>query len=119
MTGIELSEPMVAQLRRKVGEAALPVVIGDMAATRVDGQFSLVHLVWNSIANLPTQDEQVEASAMPPAPSPPTARATSRCGACPSPKLRLVESGEGSEKAAIRWTAAFSPMRSRRVSAPW
>jgi hypothetical protein len=31
-----------------------------MAATRVDGEFSLVYLVWNSIANLRTQDEQVE-----------------------------------------------------------
>jgi SAM-dependent methyltransferase len=60
VTGIELSEPMVAQLRDKVGEGAVPVVIGDMATTRVDGEFSLVYLVWNSIANLRTQDEQVE-----------------------------------------------------------
>jgi SAM-dependent methyltransferase len=60
VTGIELSESMVAQLRRKVDEAALPVVIGDMATTRVLGEFSLVYLVWNSIANLRTQDEQIE-----------------------------------------------------------
>jgi SAM-dependent methyltransferase len=59
VTGIELSEPMVAQLRRKVDEATLPVVVGDMATTTVDGRFSLVYLVWNSIANLRTQDEQV------------------------------------------------------------
>lgn len=60
MTGIELSEPMVAQLRRKVDESALPVVVGDMATTTVPGEFSLVYLVWNTIGNLRTQDEQVE-----------------------------------------------------------
>jgi len=60
VTGIELSEPMVAQLRRKVDQRALPVVVGDMATTKVPGEFSLVYLVWNSIANLRTQDEQVE-----------------------------------------------------------
>ncbi len=60
VTGIELSAPMVAQLRRKVDEAALPVVIGDMATTTVPGEFSLVYLVWNSISNLRTQQEQVE-----------------------------------------------------------
>jgi SAM-dependent methyltransferase len=60
VTGIELSEPMVAQLRRKVGEDALPVVVGDMATTRLPGEFSLVYLVWNTIGNLRTQDEQVE-----------------------------------------------------------
>jgi SAM-dependent methyltransferase len=60
VSGIELSEPMAAQLRRKVDEAALPVVIGDMATTTVPGEFALVYLVWNSIANLRTQQEQVE-----------------------------------------------------------
>jgi SAM-dependent methyltransferase len=59
-TGIELSEPMVQQLRRKVDEATLPVVVGDMATTTVAGQFSLVYLVWNSISNLRTQEEQVD-----------------------------------------------------------
>jgi SAM-dependent methyltransferase len=59
VTGIELSEPMVAQLRRKVDEGTLPVVVGDMATTQVDGRFSLVYLVWNSISNLRTQEEQV------------------------------------------------------------
>ena len=60
VTGMELSAPMVAQLRRKVDEATLPVVVGDMATTKVAGQFSLVFLVWNSISNLRTQGEQVE-----------------------------------------------------------
>lgn len=62
VTGIELSEPMVAQLRRKVDESELPVVVGDMATTVVPGagEFSLVFLVWNSISNLRTQAEQVQ-----------------------------------------------------------
>jgi len=60
VTGIELSVPMVAQLRRKADETALPVLVGDMATTTVPGEFSLVYLVWNSISNLRTQREQVE-----------------------------------------------------------
>ncbi|UMG92666.1 class I SAM-dependent methyltransferase [Nocardioides sp. TF02-7] len=61
VTGIELSEPMAAVLRAKVDEADLPVVIGDMATTVVDGvgTFTLVYLVYNTISNLLTQDEQV------------------------------------------------------------
>jgi SAM-dependent methyltransferase len=59
VTGIELSEPMVAQLRRKIDHTQLPVVLGDMASTVVPGEFSLVYLVWNSISNLRTQAEQV------------------------------------------------------------
>ncbi|GAA1600822.1 class I SAM-dependent methyltransferase [Kribbella sancticallisti] len=60
VTGIELSEPMVAQLRQKVSAEQLPVVVGDMATTTVPGEFSLVYLVFNSISNLRTQAEQVE-----------------------------------------------------------
>jgi SAM-dependent methyltransferase len=59
VTGIELSAPMAAQLRRKVDEATVPVMIGDMATAAVPGEFSLVYLVWNSIANLRTQAGQV------------------------------------------------------------
>jgi SAM-dependent methyltransferase len=60
VTGIELSEPMAAQLRQKVDEKTLPVVMGDMATTRVPGEFDLVYLVFNTISNLRTQAEQVE-----------------------------------------------------------
>jgi SAM-dependent methyltransferase len=56
--GIEYSEAMVARLRHKTTE--IPVVIGDMATARVDGEFSLVYLVFNTIGNLFTQDAQVE-----------------------------------------------------------
>ena len=35
------------------------VTIGDFASTRVNGTFSLVYLVFNTITNLSTQDAQV------------------------------------------------------------
>ncbi len=57
--GIDLSEAMVARLRAKPGSEAIGVTIGDFATTRVDGRFSLVYLVFNTIGNLTTQDEQV------------------------------------------------------------
>ncbi|GAA1852130.1 class I SAM-dependent methyltransferase [Pseudonocardia ailaonensis] len=60
VSGIELSAPMVERLRRKAGGPSVPVLVGDMATSRAPGRYSLVYLVWNSIANLRTQDEQVE-----------------------------------------------------------
>ncbi|OLR93290.1 class I SAM-dependent methyltransferase [Actinokineospora bangkokensis] len=59
VTGIELSRPMVDQLRTKVDESAVPVVLGDMATARAPGQYALVYLVFNTISNLLEQDEQV------------------------------------------------------------
>jgi SAM-dependent methyltransferase len=59
VTGIELSAPMVAMLREKADEAAIPVVMGDMATTTAPGEYALVYLVFNTISNLLTQDEQV------------------------------------------------------------
>ncbi|MFB4287405.1 class I SAM-dependent methyltransferase [Nonomuraea sp. ATR24] len=59
VTGIELSQPMIDQLRTKAGEAAIPVVAGDMASAVAPGAYSLVYLVYNTIGNLLTQAEQV------------------------------------------------------------
>jgi SAM-dependent methyltransferase len=59
VTGIELSRPMVARLREKADEDAIPVVLGDMSEARAPGQFSLVYLVFNTISNLLEQDAQV------------------------------------------------------------
>lgn len=58
--GIELSAPMVERLRTRVDAVSLPVTLGDMATTQVPGEFSLVCLVFNTISNLLTQEEQVE-----------------------------------------------------------
>jgi SAM-dependent methyltransferase len=57
--GIDLSRAMVARLRAKPGGEDIPVTIGDFATTTVDGRFSLVYLVFNTIENLVTQDAQV------------------------------------------------------------
>jgi SAM-dependent methyltransferase len=59
VSGIDLSEPMVEQLRAKPGGSEIPVTIGDMTTTRLDGTFRLVYLVFNTINNLTTQDAQV------------------------------------------------------------
>ena len=58
VAGIDLSPDMVAQLRQKTDE--IPVAIGDMSTTKVDGTFSLAYVVYNSLNNVTTQDEQVE-----------------------------------------------------------
>jgi SAM-dependent methyltransferase len=57
--GIELSPHMADQLRRKAGADAVRVTIGDMTTTRVSGSFQLVYLVFNTIMNVTTQQEQV------------------------------------------------------------
>src|SRR5947209_177804 len=57
--GIDLSRAMVARLRAKPGGDAIPVTIRDFTSTRVDGTFSLVYLVFNTIMNVTTQDAQV------------------------------------------------------------
>jgi SAM-dependent methyltransferase len=58
--GIDLSTAMVAVLRAKQGAEEIGVTIGDFATTRVDGTFRLAYLVYNTITNLTSQDEQVE-----------------------------------------------------------
>ena len=60
VAGIELSEPMAAELRKKPGSGDIPVSIGDMTSTTAPGAFSLVYLVYNAITCLLTQDQQVE-----------------------------------------------------------
>jgi SAM-dependent methyltransferase len=57
--GIDLSRAMVARLRAKPGGETIGVTIGDFAATRAGGGFSLAYLVFNTIMNLTTQDAQV------------------------------------------------------------
>jgi SAM-dependent methyltransferase len=59
VTGIELSGPMISQLRTKADETAIPVIAGDMATARAPGRYTLVYLVFNTISNLLTQNEQV------------------------------------------------------------
>src|SRR5579864_8956625 len=57
VAGIDLSPDMLAQLNQKTTQ--IPVEVGDMATTRVEGTFSLAYVVFNSINNVTTQDGQV------------------------------------------------------------
>jgi len=59
VAGIEMSRAMVKRLRAKPGGEEIPVEIGDMTSATIDGPFSLVYLVYNTIENLTTQDAQV------------------------------------------------------------
>jgi SAM-dependent methyltransferase len=57
--GIDLSPEMIAQLRAKPGGAGLGVTLGDFADVAVEGRYRLVYLIFNTLFNLLTQDEQV------------------------------------------------------------
>lgn len=57
--GIELSEAMIAELRRKPGGETLEVWTGDMSTATTQRSYPLVYLVFNTIFNLQTQDGQV------------------------------------------------------------
>ena len=57
--GIDISPAMVARLRAKPGGEQIRVTIGDLADVAVPGQYRLVFVVFNSLCNLGTQDEQV------------------------------------------------------------
>jgi SAM-dependent methyltransferase len=59
VTGIELSRPMLDQLRTKADEATIPVILGDMATAIAPGKYTVVYLVYNTISNLLSQAEQV------------------------------------------------------------
>jgi SAM-dependent methyltransferase len=57
--GIDASPAIVAKMREKPGGADIPVVIGDMADVPVEGDFSLVFIVFNTFFMLLTQESQV------------------------------------------------------------
>ena len=59
VAGIELSADMVARMREKPGADAITVTMGDMSRESAGGEFTLVYLVYNTIFNLLTQDDQV------------------------------------------------------------
>ena len=59
VTGIDTSEAMVAELRAKPGGDDIPVAMGDFADVDIEGHFKLVFVVFNTLFNLATQDEQV------------------------------------------------------------
>ena len=57
--GIDLSQAMVDQLRTKPGGDQLSVTIGDFADVPVSDAYRLIYVVFNSLFNLLTQEDQI------------------------------------------------------------
>lgn len=57
--GIELSPHMAERLRAKMGDDSINVIIGDMSTTTTKKRYGLVYLVYNTIFNLLTADDQI------------------------------------------------------------
>jgi SAM-dependent methyltransferase len=57
--GIDASEAMVARLRSKPGGDRISVAFGDFADVPVEGQYTLVYIVFNTLFALQTQEAQV------------------------------------------------------------
>jgi Methyltransferase domain len=57
--GIELSPHMLARLRAKPGGDRLAVTLGDMSRATTGRRYGLVYLVFNTIFNLLTADDQI------------------------------------------------------------
>ena len=57
--GIDFSAPMIAKLRAKPGGDQISVTIGDFADVPVQGTYRLIFVVFNTLFNLLTQDDQV------------------------------------------------------------
>jgi SAM-dependent methyltransferase len=57
--GVEISPEMVAKLRAKPGGDRIAITMGDFADVPVDGAYRLIFIVFNTLYNLLTQDDQV------------------------------------------------------------
>jgi SAM-dependent methyltransferase len=57
--GIDISPAMVAKLREKPGGDRLTVTMGDFADVPVPGMYRLIYVVYNTLFNLLTQEDQL------------------------------------------------------------
>src|SRR5262245_59363791 len=57
--GVDISPAMVAQLRARPGGDQIAVTIGDFADVPVTGAYRVIFVVWNTLFNLLTQEDQV------------------------------------------------------------
>jgi len=57
--GIEMSRHMIERMREKPGGDAITVTTGDMSRVSTGRTYGMVYLVYNTIGNLLTQDDQV------------------------------------------------------------
>lgn len=59
VTGLDASAEMVKRLRTKPGGLTMPIVVGDMISERVEGEFAVVLIAFNTLFALPEQHLQV------------------------------------------------------------
>lgn len=57
--GLDVSPAMVSKLRAKPGGETIPVTLGNFADVAVEGEFSLVYVVFNTFFGLLSQEEQL------------------------------------------------------------
>jgi len=57
--GVDISPAMVAEMRSKPGGDQISVTIGDFADMPVPGTYRLIYVVFNTLFNLLTQEDQV------------------------------------------------------------
>jgi SAM-dependent methyltransferase len=57
--GLDVSAPMVAKMREKPGGDRIPVTMGDMVDVAVEGEFTLIFVVFNTFFVLLTQEDQI------------------------------------------------------------
>jgi SAM-dependent methyltransferase len=64
VSGVDASEAMVAELRKKAGGDALEVLVADMAEDLPPGPFRVVFAAFNTLFNLPTEAAQTHCLAL-------------------------------------------------------
>jgi SAM-dependent methyltransferase len=57
--GVDISPAMIAQLRAKPGGDTIAVTVGNFAEVPVPGTYRVIFIVWNTLFNLLTQEDQV------------------------------------------------------------
>jgi SAM-dependent methyltransferase len=57
--GVDISDAMVAQLRKKPGGEEIPITMGNFVEVDFGGEFSLIFLAFNTIFGLLTQEDQL------------------------------------------------------------
>lgn len=59
ISGIDGSPEMIAKLQEKPGSDTIPISIGNIADVDIDGSFDHIFLVFNTLFNLQSQEEQI------------------------------------------------------------
>jgi hypothetical protein len=59
VSGMDVSRAMLERLAEKPGADEIHAVVGDIRRDRVDGRFSLVYAVFNTVLMVPSQADQV------------------------------------------------------------